>query len=66
MHTTHITIRRVKLYGGYTKRGEYFGLGGKLWRIEFETEDDIRITHVRASDYQALRAAYKSQGTVAR
>jgi len=49
---------------GYTQNGRYFGVGGRLFRVEQwcnetgEYEED----YVRSGDYQSVRAQYKAKG----
>lgn len=48
-----LTVRRVKLYQGYTKHGMYFGTGAKLWSVECEQTGNH--TYIRALDLKAAK-----------
>lgn len=65
METT-ITVRRVKLDSqGYTRRGEYFGGGSKLYIVHYETDERYWVEYERG-EYQDVRRYLKSRGKVAR
>jgi len=49
-----VSVNRVHLdSGGYTRHGEYYGVGPKLWRVESEASG--REVHVRAPDRKTAR-----------
>ena len=62
-----IKVSRVRLdAGGYDKRGQYFGTGGRLFRAFIDDGTDIRTEYIRSGDYQSARAYFKSRGKVSR
>ena len=67
METTTIMVRRVKLDSqGYTRRGEYFGVGGKLYIVHYETAERYWVEYERGESYQDVRRYLKSRGKVGR
>jgi len=66
---TTITVRRVPLdHQGYDRTGRYWGVGGKLYRVEWDDGAPgwPHVRYERSTDYQALRRALKPHGKVAR
>ena len=64
---TEIKVTRVPLdRNGYDRHGRYFGLGPKLYRVEWFNHDTPwpHVRYERASDYQSLRQALKPHGKV--
>lgn len=67
METTTITVRSVKLDSqGYTRRGEYFGVGGKLYIVHYETAERYWVEYERGVSYQDVRRYLKGRGKVER
>ncbi len=60
---TTTKIYRVKLdRQGYDRTGRYWGVGPKLYRATMDDGETLRETHVRAPDYQYVRAWFKEDG----
>jgi hypothetical protein len=56
-------VSRVKLTGGYTRFGVYFGVGAPLFHSEqWDDTGWYREEFFRAGDYQSARELCKSKG----